>query len=248
MRRRGVRISLMLKITICDDNSSTISEIYDGIVSLYGNNALFCYASSAEDFGNEECSNCDILIIDIDLMESDGTDSGGIKIAEQLKQTNPDLQVIFVSAFHEYAQDIFKVDPVYYLQKPVALADLKSAMDKALSEIRKLKDERFVITTSSDIVNIPINQILYFESDKRLMRVFTNEKDYSFYSRVRDVELRLDSRFVKCHQSFIVNLEHVKSMRSDSLILDNGSIIPVSQSRHKLVRVTLTKYLGETII
>lgn len=238
----------MLKITICDDNPGTISEIHDGIVSLYEEKIAFRYAHSADDFKNEECSDCDILIIDIDLKDSDGADSGGIRIAEQLKQMNSDLQIIFVSAFHEYAQDIFKADPAYYLQKPVDTTSLKTAMDKAISGIRRLEDDRFVITTGSDIVSVPINQILYFESDKRLMHLFTKEKDYTFYSRVSDVESRLDGRFVKCHQSFIVNLERVKSMRSDSLILDNGSIVPVSQSRYKMVRVTLTKYLGETII
>ncbi len=238
----------MLKITICDDNPATVAKIHDDIVSLYQEKFVFSYAYSLEDLEDESCCSCDILMMDIDLINSDGADLSGINAAERIKSINPDVQVIFVSAFHKYAQDIFKAAPVYYLQKPVSEPDIKIAIDKALTAISKLKTDRFVVTIGTDLVSIPVDSILYFESDKRLMRVVTNENEYSFYSRVRDVESRLDKRFVKCHQSFIVNLEHVKNMRSDSLILDNGSIIPVSQSRHKLVRVTLTKYLGETII
>ena len=80
------------------------------------------------------------------------------------------------------------------------------------------------------------------------MKAVTVQEEYSFYSRVGDVESRLDDRFVRCHQSFIINLEHVSSMRSNSLTMDNGSVIPVSQPRQKNVRVELTRFLGRTIV
>ena len=80
------------------------------------------------------------------------------------------------------------------------------------------------------------------------MKAITVKEEHSFYSRVGDVEAKLDGRFVRCHQSFIINLEHVSSMRSNSLIMDNGSVISVSQSKQKKVRVELTRFLGRTIV
>ena len=237
----------MLRCTICDDNKTSVSTIHNMICGLYKDRFDFKLAYGVEDFESGDSGDCDILIMDIDLLRSDGVNSSGIDLAEELKHTNPGIQVIFVSAFHEYAQDIFKAEPVYYLQKPVSEEKLKIAIDKALKEIEKNRNNRFVFTVGGDIVSIPVSEILYFESDKRRMKAITVKEEHSFYSRVGDVEAMLDDRFVRCHQSFIINLEHVSSMRSNSLLMDNGCTIPVSQSRQKVVRVELTRFLGRTI-
>ncbi|MBO4265972.1 MAG: response regulator transcription factor [Clostridiales bacterium] len=238
----------MLKCTICDDNSQTVSDIHDMICRLFPDRFVYKFAFGTDDFEDNDCADCDVLIIDIDLDNSDGVDSGGIEIAGRIKENKPDVQVIFVSAFHEYAQDIFRADPVYYLQKPVSESKLKVAVDKALSVLEHDHNDKFTYVSGSDIVSIPMREILFFESDKRRMNAVTNGNKQSFYSRVKDVETELDDRFIRCHQSFIVNMDHVSSMRKDNLLLDDGSAVPVSQSRRKEVRIALTKHLGRKLV
>ena len=238
----------MLKCTICDDNPRIVTDVQNKISQLYKDKFIFKKAFSAEDFVSGDSSVCDILLMDIDLVKSDGVNSNGIEVASRLKHNNPSLQIIFISAFHEYAQDIFTVEPVYYLQKPISTSDLKMAMDRALSVIEKAKTERFTYTVGTDLFCIPFDEILFFESDKRQMKAVTEDGLHTFYSKVNDVEINLDERFVKSHQSYIVNMDHVNSMSANTLVLDNGDIVPVSRSNCKKVRMKLTRHLGRRII
>ena len=238
----------MLRILICDDNRDTVNEITGMLGEMYPERFEYIFAYGEEDFAGDAGINCDILIMDIDLVLSDGVNSSGIDIAGRLKRSNPGLKVIFASAFHEYAQDIFEVEPVYYLQKPVAREKLKAAVDKALDEIGKMQKARFSFTCGSQMITVNLADILYLESDKRLMRLMTTGSEYSFYSKIKDVEVKLDDRFVKTHQSFIVNMEHITRLANDTAFLDDGREIPVSQSRYKEVRTRLTRFLGDSIL
>ena len=103
-------------------------------------------------------------------------------------------------------------------------------------------------TSGSQMINVALADILYIESDKRLMRLKAGDAEYSFYSKIKDVEMKLDDRFVKTHQSFLVNMEHITRLTNDTAFLDNGREIPVSQSRYKEVRTKLTRFLGDSIL
>ncbi len=232
----------MHKLLICDDNKNTVNELHAMIEEFYP--GVFDHAFAYKIADIAEDSFYDVLIMDIDLIDSDGTNSSGIELAAKLKCSNPEIQIIFASAFHEYAQDIFEVEPVYYLQKPVKSDKLRAAVDKAISSIEKLERSKFSFSSGAQIVSVPYSDILYYESDKRLMKLHTVNNVYSFYSRIKDVEAKLDDSFVKTHQSFIVNLKHVERLRSDTAVLDTGAAIPVSQARAKEVRIALTRYLG----
>ena len=92
----------MLRILICDDNRDTVNEITGMLGEMYPEHFEYAFAYGEEDFREDADFSCDVLIMDIDLDRSDGVNSGGIRIAGRLKKADPDLQVIFASAFHEY--------------------------------------------------------------------------------------------------------------------------------------------------
>ena len=85
--------------------------------------------------------------------------------------------------------------------------------------------------------NLPLNDILYFESNKRVLIVHTKGEDYSFYGKLDDIEDSLkNDNFIRIHQSFLVNAFKINSVSKTEVTLKNGDILPVSKSKASAVK------------
>lgn len=73
--------------------------------------------------------------------------------------------------------------------------------------------------------------ILYVESNRRKITVHTLQRQNSYYQRLDTAEQLLGSSFLRCHQSYLVNLRHIRELKPDYILLYNGNVIPISRSR-----------------
>ena len=89
------------------------------------------------------------------------------------------------------------------------------------------------------------DEILYFESLGRKIKVATFETEYEYYYTISALENELDPlRFVLCHRSYIINLKNVKSIRTKTAVLKNGVMIPISPKRNQKVYDAFTRYMA----
>lgn len=233
----------MFNCIVCDDDPIVVDKICNTIQVLYSD-AIRCYkAYSKQDLLGGSIP--DIESIDLLLMDIEIDNDNGIDITKELLSWNSKLKVIFVSAYHKYAQDIFDVNPVYYVQKPYTENTLKKAIDKALfvSDSR----EMFFFTKGGTVLSIPYKDIVFFESDRRIVKVHTLNDSDQFYARLKDVENSLDSRFLRCHHSYLVNMDHITGVTSTSIRLEKDLVVPISQSKSKSIRDRFTLYLGKRL-
>ena len=111
------------------------------------------------------------------------------------------------------------------------------SLGEGTSLLKKLNTSFFIVKTSSSVKNIPLSDILYFESNKRVLIVHTKNDEYSFYGKLDQVEKELDGKdFIRTHQSYFVNARKIKSVSKDSAELQNGEILPVSKSKASAVK------------
>ena len=79
--------------------------------------------------------------------------------------------------------------------------------------------------------------ILYFESDRRQITLYTKQGACTYYEKLDTIEKQLCTKdFVRCHQSFLVNAKEIRTVKADVLTLLNGDTLPVSKSRRESVR------------
>ncbi|PKM53198.1 MAG: DNA-binding response regulator, partial [Firmicutes bacterium HGW-Firmicutes-5] len=98
---------------------------------------------------------------------------------------------------------------------------------------------------NNEKVFLKSDEILYFESLGRKIKVVTDETEYEYYYTISALEKELDPvRFVLCHRSYIVNLKNVKSIKTKTAILKNGVMIPISPKRNQKVYDAFTRYLA----
>ena len=69
--------------------------------------------------------------------------------------------------------------------------------------------------------------------------------EYEYYHTISGLEKELDPhRFILCHRSYIINLKNVKSIKSKTVLLKNGELIPISPKRNQIVYDAFTRYMA----
>lgn len=186
--------------------------------------------------------NIDLILMDIELWDN----KNGIEFYTKIKQYQTNLKVIFMSSFSHHSQDIFEVDPLYFLIKPIQDDKLQRALEKAKNIIDNNDNE--VLFESKELkVKIKETEIFYISSDKRKILVHTQNQIYEIYDKLDNIFDTLSDNFCRCHQSYIVNLKHIKLFQKNEFVLTNSIVIPISQKRYKQSKKDFTRFMGESI-
>jgi two-component system LytT family response regulator len=163
-----------------------------------------------------------------------------------------DFQIIFVTAYNDYALKAFEVSAVDYLLKPVDIDKLKIAVEKAgkrqdsmnmQNKVDVLKDtfkngqfNKIALPVSEGLLFIEVPDIVYLEAEGAYTNVWLKNGSKILVSKkMKFFEEILDARpnFFRSHRSFIVNINYLKkySKNDSSLLLDSGKTVYISRER-----------------
>lgn len=185
----------------------------------------------------------DILLLDIKMNHINGMD-----VARKIRQLGNKMEIIFITSLIDYVQDGYEVKAYRYLLKPINFEELKKHLLICIKEIKLNKHNYIIIKNKANTYKINSNEITYIEVQKKDMLIHTINKNFEVRYSLEKIEkdLNLD-QFVRCHKSFIVNLNYVENIKSNIAILESGEEIPVSRYRYKDVKERFFKFLGDII-
>lgn len=171
----------------------------------------------------------------------------GLQLGKRILEVQPNAQLIFLSAYDDNQWDVYEVDHVYGLRKPVDGEHLKHAMDRAMQRLwdRDLEEPDFVLKNKRGIQRIPLSKILYFEKEKRKIHLHTLVDKCSFYGKFSDVTDQTDGRFLRCHSGYVVNVTQARGLLERKFVFENGAAIPISRTYYAEVRQAYLKHLSE---
>ena len=225
----------MLNIAICDDEKYICDFLKKSVIDclakadLEGSVTVFDDGQPLVDLYKEEKANFDLILLDITMKKCDG-----MTAAKMLRSVDSKVMIVFVTASAEYVFTGYEVRAFRYILKPELLHGFTGVFRECLTELTKSDEERFTFQKSAETVSIPLRDILYFESDKRIITVKCHGEEYSFYEKLDTIENQLKKKdFVRCHQSFLVNAKKITSVRISDLTLQNGETLPISKRRAK---------------
>lgn len=233
---------MIYNIVIFDDDK-TQCEIIKKMVDEYRPELLrdiVCMSDRNElDSYMEFCNRLDILITDICIDESGET---GIDIVKKLHVISPATQIIYTTGYVEYCEKVYETNHISFLRKPISRERLNAAIDKAVQNIAGMEERIHRITNGHNIINLKPENILYIESTKRKLVYTCTDGIVEAYGKLSDIEQQLGNEFVRCHKSFLVNIEHIKELRDNDIRLDNGKEVAVSRKYYADTRKTLLSY------
>lgn len=188
----------------------------------------------------------DMIFLDIRMPQLSGTD-----FVRSLHQVP---KIIFTTAHKEFAHEGFELDVVDYLLKPIRFDRFLRAVNKAFpqrhqeTEINGLvngHDKKFAspfiyVRVDRKMVKILLDDIVYIESDKDYVKVFTTHSTIITRQTISSVEAMLsENKFFRIHRSFIVSLDKIKSFSNEIVEIGNKEL-PIG----KLYRNSFLKLQG----
>lgn len=194
----------------------------------------------------------DILFLDVQMPKLTGFE------VVELLDCNP--QIIFTTAYDQYAIKAFEINAVDYLLKPFSKERLTLAIEKA---VLKLKNEtvvdrkdlaqsyadeknevldRIAVRTGNKINVIQVEDILFLRADDDYVEIHTKERSYLKEKTLKFFQDHLPAgNFIRCHRSFIVNVKQIAKLEkygkeSYVAITANNEQVKVSANGYKLLR------------
>lgn len=188
----------------------------------------------------EAGNRADILLSDIKLDEG-GPD--GIDLVERHFPRESGTQVVYVTGYAaEYCTAVYRTDHVYLVEKPVEQCMLDRALEKACRRLDE--DERPIAVQFGRTTHVVLpSRIVYVENVGRKIRIVLNDRTVETYLKIDELKSRLPATFCQCHKSFLVNLARVVEVDGLSLVMADGSRVPVAKARRPYVKTALARYV-----
>lgn len=185
----------------------------------------------------------DHILIDIVLMEIDLGSNSGINVAKKILDINPNVQIVFISANDIYFTDVYDVEHVFFLTKPIDSNILHKAMLCAGKKANELANDLLEFTNKHGTYVMPLSDIFYFEKDNRIIYIKTITTTYQFYGKFEDIENKLNDNYIRCNNSYMINLSRITSFEKGHFIMRDTKKIPVSSSYQQEVKNKFAAYL-----
>lgn len=233
----------MIKIAFCDNEKEQLS-LFKNFCLQYNkeHNDLLINATFYDngfDLMESNFSSFDAIFLDIDMPMMNG-----MEVAEKIRDNNEEINLIFITMIANYAIKGYKVKALDYILKPVPYFEFSLIIDKLLLKKSKEKEQYFLIQAKNNMKKINYNDIFYFEMFNH--DVYIHGKDeFSFRGTLKEIELRINKeQFVRCNNSFIINLQYVDEIKGDFVYLKSGEKIEITKSRRKEFFDRLVSFVG----
>ena len=143
---------------------------------------------------DKEC--IDMLFLDIELITTDGIQVGKF-IREELK--NLETTIIYISSKSSYAMQLFQVQPLGFLIKPLEVEEVEKILDKSI-RLYEMKNQKFEYYSKGTFYKIPYKEIIYFYSQNKKINIITNGGEEQFNGKLKAITSTLPYNFIMIHQ------------------------------------------------
>lgn len=221
---------MILEIAICDDNIQD-RRILNMQLDKYFEQQKFVYNIDVFTSGKELKQQMlekhyDLIFLDIELMKESGVEVGKF-IREKINEYT--TEIVYISLHTQYAMELFQVQPLDFLVKPVKEDGLFCVMER-FQRRHTLRKKHFHFKNGKQTCSVPLEDILYFESNLKKIKIHLLDGIQEFYGKLTDVIEELEPYgFLRIHKSFLVNYAHVKRYENETMVLNDDTILNISK-------------------
>lgn len=207
----------MLHFALCDDNVAILDKLAKTLDSIFIKHnidaEISIKADNPDDILNYIKSNCvDVLLLDINLKSS----ISGCDIADIVRKKNKDVYIVFLTGHLEYALIAYKYKTFDYLPKPICDERLEETILRLVEDVKNVS-AKFLKLNNNTIIKE--DEIEYIRKDGMKLVFCTPSRDYEIYSSFSKIENLLPDNFIRCHKSYIININHVTEfIANDSMV------------------------------
>lgn len=249
---RGMGDGMMLQIGICDDDHIFLDragkclEVFFRERNIRAEIYFFDSAESLMSGSLRSGHELNVLFLDIELGKS-AADGNGISVGRNINQMMPGCQIIFVTNYNEYSMDVYEVEHRGFIIK----SEFENRFERALELLVK-QSRLMAVNVKGQNVIYSLADICYIERGRRSCRLIMadsgREENPVINQSFEEICGRIGNRsFVRCHNSYMVNLCHVRTYVQDGFLMSSGDRIPISRRYRKAVRDQFMEWQGKWV-
>lgn len=236
----------MIKIAICDDDSSVLNKLSTWIEKYRIERKLeiiyTVFQSPVELLAEmEKGISWDILFLDI-IMPGEN----GIDVAKEIRQFDTKTKIIFLTSASEFAVESYTVDAYFYQLKPVLEDSFLKLLDLVIEECRKNEQNSYILKHKKGISRIYLDELMYCEvMGRKLQFYMKNGQVFEVYGSLEDVseQLKAYDCFQRVHRSFLINMDFIQDISSKVIIMRNCIEIPIPHGKYTSIKDKYFDYM-----
>lgn len=236
-----------MRIAVCDDQKESLDVLDAMLKNMKRAEYIKTYNGIdmlMEDLKENELF--DVIIMDIQWNQA----QNGIDFASHINTYFPNIKIIYITGYNEkYSQEIFLKNSnlAGYVKKPVD-PDILSANIERAWKLKQEEEQKKLIVTYKNRPTVILNRdILYIESRGHKAFIHTKKEEIVCYEKLIDLQKRLESNFIFCHKSYLVNMEEISRMEKYKMIFFNGTELQISKNKYDETRKSFFRYLGRDL-
>lgn len=238
-----------MKIYICDDSKTDLIKIVHYMKKYLQENKvkekhidfqIETFQSALELMKEFDSTDEKPVLIITDILM---TDVDGMEAAKHIRSKGEYTSIIFVTSSAEHAMEAFQVYADGYLHKPYTYVDLKDALKRVES---KLLPEKKKITVRAERMDmeIALDDICYAEVEDHNVRLYMMQNEVRITMSMEELKtlLQEEESFVPCGRSYLVNMNQIKEMHTEDILMKNGCDILIPVRIRKQIKEKYLKY------
>lgn len=236
----------MYRIGICDDDKILCSELEEQIYHISKELALkveidVWYSGESIQKDLDKGVQLDLIFLDIELAKKNG-----IEVGRFIRNEMEDMQthIVYISSKQNYAMQLFKVQPLDFLIKPITEEQLKEVLTRSINQKRN-HAVYFEYHKGSTYFRVLLSDVVYFMSMDKKIRIVTKNGREEFYGKLKEIAKQLPGYFVMIHQSYIVNQDFISEYSYEMVKMIDGEELNISKPYRKEVRGRIKQYRKE---
>ncbi|MDU4962180.1 MAG: LytTR family DNA-binding domain-containing protein [Sporomusaceae bacterium] len=238
----------MYQIAICEDES-IFAEALDKSCTALCNRleidfTITRFQNSEEFWGVFTTSprKFDLLLLDIIM---DGLN--GMDLAQKIREKNKEVTIIFVTSNPDFAIQGYEVRALHYLLKPINFNLLEKLIHSDYSG--RFQKRSLVLDSDIGLIKLFFADMIALETVNRKVAIYLADQTVYYTGKLSELLEQLPAeQFVRCHQSFAVNLSKIREVRGASAIAVNEKMIPISRSYQKPLQKAFLKQLEKSAV
>lgn len=231
-----------MNIAICDDDFFSLNETHSFVSDFVKSNLplpnIIEKFSSPDQLLKETKSGriFELYILDIIMPIFNG-----IELAKELRKNNPIAKFIFFTITPEFAISSYDVEAIHYLLKPLDQLKFGTILRRTIDRIQTNKVRFIQIKEYGNLINIDVNSILFIEVIKHKIHYHLKDnRVITDYGSLKEVVSQLAdlNYFIKCHKSYVVNLNFTEMIIDHAFRMRNVSTVPISRKYYRSSRIS----------
>lgn len=240
-----------MNIAVCDDQIELVDQLGRSIKTfLAGQNRVL---GSVKQYTDGMALLADYkagLRFDVIFLDIEMPSISGIEVAGEIRKLDEEVLLIFVTSYPDYMPASFKVETFDFLTKPVSVEEIQIVLTRCMRKYEQ-RHSQLLIKTPLGVAAVTLHKIVFVRSTLHYVDFILRDAREPLHSKLKlnEVETMLQPyhQFVRCHQSYIVNLDYVQELQRQKILLNITGLaeyntLPISRKYITVIKEKFLRY------